>query len=57
MDIYRALVDELTRKTCDEKKVKKLMEQLGLKYVTERVERLSNVLAYTPQTKGAARDL
>ena len=59
METYRELVDELMQKTCDEKKIKKLMERLGLKYVTERVDRLSSVLAYTPspQSKGASRDL
>ncbi len=57
VEIYRELVYELTRDTSNEKKVKKLMEQLGLKYSEERIDRLSQVLAYTPQGKGASRDL
>lgn len=63
VEIYRELVTELTCDTTDEKKVKKLMQQLGLRYSTEKIERLSEVLAYSPASpiripnKGADRDL
>ena len=59
VEIYRDLVNELTSDSTDEKKVKKLMNQLGLKYSTERIKRLSQLLTYSPssQNKGTARDL
>lgn len=60
VEIYRELVYELTKEKSDEKLVKKLMEKLGLKYSKERIDRLSQVLAFTPsppQTKGASSDL
>jgi hypothetical protein len=59
VEIYRELVYQLTCDTTDEKKVKTLMQKLGLKYSTERIDRLSEVLAYTPShhPKGALHDL
>jgi hypothetical protein len=46
---YKRLVDELLKETSDEKLVKDLMPKLGLKYTTEKIDRLTLVLAYNPR--------
>lgn len=56
LQIYRELVDELLRDDADEKKVKRLMLQLGLEYSPQKIDRLSSLLSYNPQ-KGLTHDL
>lgn len=59
VEIYRELVKELTSEKNDESKIKKLMLKLGLKYSTERIDQLSQVLAFNPSlsNKGSTHDL
>lgn len=46
---YKRLVDELLKETSDEKLVKNLMQMLGMEYTTEKIDRLTAVLAYNPR--------
>lgn len=46
---YKRLVDELLKETSDEKLVKNLMQTLGMEYTTEKIDRLTAVLAYNPR--------
>lgn len=46
---YKRLVDELLKETSDEKLVKNLMQSLGMEYTTEKIDRLTAVLAYNPR--------
>ena len=46
---YKRLVDELLKETSDEKLVKHLMLALGMEYTTEKIDRLTTVLAYNPR--------
>ncbi len=57
---YQQLVQELLRPQVNEKKIKQLMQKLGLKYSTQSVDRLSEVLAFNPLAqaeKGLNHDL
>ncbi len=45
---YQQLVEELLKPHPEEKKVKQLMQLLGLKYTDNSIDRLSNVLAFNP---------
>jgi hypothetical protein len=51
MQTYHLLVKELLKSNPEEKKVKDLMEDLGLTYTTEHIERLTRVLAFNPINK------
>jgi hypothetical protein len=46
---YKRLVDELLKETSDEKLVKDLMHKLGMQYTAEKVDRLTEVLAFNPR--------
>ncbi len=46
---YKRLVDELLKETSDEKLVKDLMQKLGMQYTAEKVDRLTEVLAFNPR--------
>ncbi len=47
--IYKQLVDELLKETSDEKLVKDLMQKLSMEYSSEKVDRLTTVLAFNPR--------
>lgn len=49
LNSYKRLVDELLKETSDEKLVKNLMQTLGMEYTTEKIDRLTAVLAYNPR--------
>lgn len=57
---YKRLVDELLKATSDEKLVKSLMKKIGIKYTTDKVDRLSAVLEFHPhvlEKKGTSHGL
>jgi cbb3-type cytochrome oxidase cytochrome c subunit len=57
MQTYQLLVQELLKSEPEEKKIKRLMHDLGLPYTAEHIDRLSTVLAFNPLTKKDANDL
>ena len=50
---YKQLVDELLKETSDEKLVKDLMQKLGMEYSSEKVDRLTTVLAFNPRPQSS----
>lgn len=59
LTIYKQLVDHLLSNSKNEKKIKELMEALGIEYKESQVDRLSAVLAFDPRNplKGKMNDL
>lgn len=57
--LYKSLVDVLLNEPENEKSIKELMQQLGIEYKDNQVDRLSAVLAFNPRnpTKGKTNDL
>jgi len=62
--LYKSLVDVLLNDPQNEKVIKELMQQLGIEYKGNQVDRLSAVLAFNPKditrrntTKGTSHDL
>lgn len=59
LSVYKKLVDHLLADQPDEKLIKDLMGQLGIKCNESKVDRLSAVLAFDPSNpaKGKMNDL
>jgi hypothetical protein len=51
MQNYQRLVSELLKSEPEEKKIKRLMQSLGLTYTEKHIDRLSTVLAFNPLNK------
>lgn len=48
---YQQLVQELLKADPEEKRIKHLMQLLGLKYTEKHIDRLTDVLAFNPLQK------